>query len=93
MIGCYIRLSPQVRYKKCNIRFFEDYVLKNVVLFRQGQHIGRKENFSGVRSPVRDVIWEGKHFVPDGTRGEGMVFFYRYNVPCGTKKNEYFFEY
>jgi hypothetical protein len=36
---------------------------------------------------------EGKYFVPDGTSGEGMVFFYRYNVPDGTKKNEYFFEY
>jgi hypothetical protein len=35
---------------------------------------------------------EGKHVVPGGTRGEGMVFFYRYNVPGGTKKNEYFFE-
>jgi len=83
IIGCYARLSPQVGYK--NVIF--------VFLSRRGQHIGRKENFSGGRSPVRDVIREGKHFVPGGTRGKGMVFFYRYNVPGGTKKNEYFFEY
>jgi hypothetical protein len=33
---------------------------------------------------------KGKHVVPDGTKSEGMAFFYQYNVPDGTKKNEYF---
>jgi len=44
-------------------------------LSRQGQHIGRKENPSGDQSPVRDVTWIRKHFVPDGTgRNEGVCF-------------------
>ena len=42
---------------------------------RQGQHIGRKENFSGGQSPVRDVMWKRKHFVPDGGQGvKGRCF-------------------
>jgi len=57
---------------------------------RRRQHIGRKKNSAGDQRPVRDVMWRRKHFVPDGTRGEGVVFFYRYNVPGGTKGNEYF---
>jgi len=66
---------------------------KNVIfvfLSRRGQHIGRKEKSAGDQSPVRDVMWRRKHFVPGGPGSEGVVFFYRYNVPSGTKKTNIF---
>jgi hypothetical protein len=50
--------------------------------------------------PFRDKMFSSPHYVPDGTLvsggiflstdmlgGEGMVFFYRYNVPGGTENN------
>jgi hypothetical protein len=89
IIGCYARLSRQVGYKNVIFVFLKLCSKKCCFSSRRGQHIGRKENFSGGQSLVRDVMREGKHFVPGGTEGERMVFFYRYNIPGGTKKNEY----
>jgi enterochelin esterase-like enzyme len=48
------------------------------------------ENSAGDQSPVRDVMWRRKHFVPDGTRKKGERFFYQHNVPDGTKNNIFY---
>jgi len=73
--------------------FYENYVPKNVVFRPVMDNISVEKGFPTRPKSRQGRNMRGKYYVPDGTWAKrGLTSFYRYLVPDGTKKNEYFFE-
>ena len=87
IIECCIYPSPQVRCKKCNIRFFEKSGLKNVASRPVRDNILVEWKIppdTKVPSGTKCFLLHITSLTGQGVKGCGV--FYRYNVPDGTKK-------